>query len=704
MPNLYTPFANGTFESAFPDYYFKSGFPIVLNGKMIQSSDMAYAGTYSARFKVDLNNLGGGAILAASIAMRTKPAGGGANIITIPIGKKYRMGFRFFVPSGSPIADGNALIGISGVNEFAGGTWTDLGGGKFRHDVVRPAGQPTTSATMARVSACLDQWVELTYEWIETSNNYDSETPSIVILVKNQAGATVPIVGSANMITNGLMYVDQGTLDEVIVCDLTFGSPVYTKTDETSVDANDGSITVTPPTSSYPYQYSLDNVSYQSSNFFHNLAPGTYTIYVKDTNPTGCLIQQGGVTIFPASEPSCDLAFSNPAYTVVDESAPGANDGSVTLHATSSAGGIQYAKGSIAGPYQGADLFWGLAAGTYTFYLKDANDCQIQIAVQVGSADVPTPPGVLLIDEKPINEGNFVVWFEATGKMNFNSMDCFNANWDLAQGYRLNKISARRHYVVAIPLKKFTFYINLKDGLDSPDFNSYRLALINNNGTVQTNIAVLKKDTFDDGVHYNIYCEDITLVADTPQDIFKLAIYNQVTQDILLVSNDIEVIGEEDAKAVSNELKHRASFNMYGYRYENLPDFFNTIRLRLYKLDEQSDGDLTQYRGASTGRIRNVSFELDRYIVLEAYYFDDSGHRAMQVFQAHDYILVNDIAYLVKTLYKAEMNIAKKLNKGTIEMYEQAFSQANRYSSAPIVVIGSDDPLLLGDGGGRIKL
>jgi len=56
-------------------------------------------------------------------------------------------------------------------------------------------------------------------------------------------------------------------------------------TNETIATANNGKIVVNVTGSSGPYQYSKDGgITYQSSNTFLNLAPGTYNVYVKDAS------------------------------------------------------------------------------------------------------------------------------------------------------------------------------------------------------------------------------------------------------------------------------------------------------------------------------------------------------------------------------------------------------------------------------------
>lgn len=60
-----------------------------------------------------------------------------------------------------------------------------------------------------------------------------------------------------------------------------------TKTDCSSGTANDGTITVTASGGTGTLEYSIDGTNYQSSNVFTGLAPGNYTVYVRDAN--GCV-------------------------------------------------------------------------------------------------------------------------------------------------------------------------------------------------------------------------------------------------------------------------------------------------------------------------------------------------------------------------------------------------------------------------------
>lgn len=88
-------------------------------------------------------------------------------------------------------------------------------------------------------------------------------------------------------------------------CDLTITSLVTT--DETSTGADDGTLIINSSGSGGDVQYSIDNITFQSSNTFTGIAPGSYTAYV--TNDTPCA----------ASTPFQILAWSNPIQQFSDD-------------------------------------------------------------------------------------------------------------------------------------------------------------------------------------------------------------------------------------------------------------------------------------------------------------------------------------------------------------------------------------------------
>lgn len=130
----------------------------------------------------------------------------------------------------------------------------------------------------------------------------------------------------------------------------------------TTCGNSNGVITVLATLGFPPYQYSIDGVNYQASNIFTGLAAGTYTIRVRDfTNQIG----NGTFTLNNTPGPALS-AIIVPAFC-------SNNNGTITVNGTGGTLPFQYSLNSS--PYQLGNLFSGLAAGSYTVSIKDANGC-----------------------------------------------------------------------------------------------------------------------------------------------------------------------------------------------------------------------------------------------------------------------------------------------------------------------------------------
>lgn len=404
----------------------------------------------------------------------------------------------------------------------------------------------------------------------------------------------------------------------------------------------------------------------------------------------------------------CDLTLGFPSYTKVDETSANADDGIITVNASSSFA-IQYSQDGVI--WQSSNVFGGLAPGSYDIFIKDSKGCTNEILdITILEFDPVDPPGPvvgteLIIDARPINSHNFITWFNAIGDTAFNSTTITNCVNGYPKPYRLNKPKAKNHYPCIVNGEQFSFYINFDTDYANPLFTSFRLYVINIYGVVQDDVAPLLQVMAADGVSYFIYAS-VTLAGLNP-GAYRLAIVNPNDAGrIIFVSQEIKVITTAIALQETFRVVYKASVNMYRFLYESIPSYVHEIRLRMNVLEENPEGELSQYRASSSGKLRNVYVELDLALKLETYWFDDLAHRAVFTFQVHDYIFLNGKSYLVKSLYKPSWgNPAMWTSKGILEVYEQDFSTANRYGTKDaIVIVGSDDPLLLGDNTSFIKL
>ena len=128
----------------------------------------------------------------------------------------------------------------------------------------------------------------------------------------------------------------------------------------------DGSFTLTgsggtPGTTGYTF--SVDAATYTVSGTFTGLLAGSHTLHVKDAN--GC-IRDSMVTL-PAP------ARIVPVASVKQSTCSTLGDGRVTLTGSGGTPGYTYAKG--VGAYSATNVFSALAAGPYTFHVKDSHGC-----------------------------------------------------------------------------------------------------------------------------------------------------------------------------------------------------------------------------------------------------------------------------------------------------------------------------------------
>jgi len=137
------------------------------------------------------------------------------------------------------------------------------------------------------------------------------------------------------------------------------------KTNVSCNGAADGTITVNISTGTPPYQFSLDNVTWFTSNIFTGLTAGTYTVYYRDNN--ACTNSQP-ITITQPAVLNATLTSQAPRCF-------GYNDGSIVVTPSGGTGPYQYSLDNVT--WQSGGTFSGLVAGMYTVYCSDVNACTI---------------------------------------------------------------------------------------------------------------------------------------------------------------------------------------------------------------------------------------------------------------------------------------------------------------------------------------
>jgi gliding motility-associated-like protein len=185
-----------------------------------------------------------------------------------------------------------------------------------------------------------------------------------------------------------------------------------------SCGLNNGSIQALATSGTPAYQYSLDGVHYQSSNSFTGLAPGDYTVTVKDANG-----RTGVVDVTVGNLPGPTIA--NTAVTAV--SCAGAN-GTATITLTGGTAPFVYSLDGV--HFQTSNLFTGLAAGTFQATVEDDNGCLATAPVTIPlnntlTVDAGNDQTICQGSGTDLNgqtNGSVVSWQPSTGLSNTNSL------------------------------------------------------------------------------------------------------------------------------------------------------------------------------------------------------------------------------------------------------------------------------------------
>ena len=145
----------------------------------------------------------------------------------------------------------------------------------------------------------------------------------------------------------------------------------------------DGSVMATANGGDTAYAYSLNGSAFQPGNTFEGLSAGNYVMTVRDG--LGCTTTCS-VELVDGQFPSCTLETT-------DETDCGVMDGTIMVTVVDGLAPYRYSVDGGAS-YVSDNPITGLAAGTYTVMVEDANGCTTSC---VGTVDTPTAPTCWLI-------------------------------------------------------------------------------------------------------------------------------------------------------------------------------------------------------------------------------------------------------------------------------------------------------------------
>ncbi|MDP4265190.1 MAG: gliding motility-associated C-terminal domain-containing protein, partial [Bacteroidota bacterium] len=173
----------------------------------------------------------------------------------------------------------------------------------------------------------------------------------------------------------------------------TNGATVTATSSNTTCGNNNGSITATGTGGTIPYQYSIDAVNFQISNIFNGIAAGIYIVTIRDANNCTNSIS---VTVANTSGATVTATSSNTSC--------GNNNGVITATGVGGAAPYQYSIDGV--NFQASNIFNGIAAGTYTITIKDANNC----------INTSSPVIITISNPVTVNAGNDITLCEGASR------------------------------------------------------------------------------------------------------------------------------------------------------------------------------------------------------------------------------------------------------------------------------------------------
>ena len=286
----------------------------------------------------------------------------------------------------------------------------------------------------ASTSIIVDPLPQPDFNISTTDISCSGDTGEITINVTATNGYSLEYsIDGGNSFFNSPVFTGLAPGDYDVVVQYSIGSSVCSSTPQTvSILADDaisgtaeltadftcnstGTITVTGVTGGNPpYNYSIDGINYQASNVFTGLTAGTYTISIQDSNV--CTAITNSITIEPLNPPT-DLTFDNSPITCPT------NTTTVTITGTTGGTGVlEYqiiAPAASATPYQTSNTFPGLEPGTYTFQVRDENDCVYSESYTIAPIPTPTVNVVLTQDLNCTISPDAIITGDITGTAPF---------------------------------------------------------------------------------------------------------------------------------------------------------------------------------------------------------------------------------------------------------------------------------------------
>lgn len=244
--------------------------------------------------------------------------------------------------------------------------------------------------------------------------------------------------------------------------------------------------------------------------------------------------------------------------------------------------------------------------------------------------------------------------------------------------YRLNKCDRYRPpFVVG---ETYSNMINSIDLLDTKDFANFNMDIVNYKTFIPlaSNIATLTQ--------YNITGNDsriawlIQALPNIPDNIYYLIIRDTVTDDVIWISNQIEVVSGNIKDDFTSYFNYKHSEEIYNNDFIELSSFRIRQRLNINLVNVSTPFDVQEYSEISTGQSVNPRFDIDEDEEIETELFDREAHRAFAALLSHNDKSIEGKRYSLApgSKYTGDRQKEFKVWNQTVTLRNKEFSEFNK--------------------------
>ena len=290
--------------------------------------------------------------------------------------------------------------------------------------------------------------------------------------------------------------------------------------------------------------------------------------------------------------------------------------------------------------------------------------------------------------QNALNPNNLLRWHPVTGAtLPFSYQDITNSGLVAGESYDFDagdfdpldfatgsvKDLIRKPDRYTLPIfegDEINFFINMPNDIIGLDTNNLELGLMQCGELAAANIGELYFLTiFIEGV--KIYGK-ITIPALYPGK-YNYIIYRTTTNEVLYVSNPVELINDVSIKYTSM-LKYRNRKDILGFNYFADPGYYNTVRVHCSLIDEQTTEDISEYSDTNYNII-TPKIVIRKEHTLEVDYLDSISHDALHLALRHSEVYLNDIRIKMMAGYDRENTPGYGLSPATTKVQEVGFTR-----------------------------